>query len=136
MKPCQFFDRTVEPWLRTVLDVLWVDNEDGVAHIIDWKTGQRMDVDSLQLPISAAVVFAHYPKVDSILCEYVWLAQDALKSETITRVSLREKWAAIAPILTHMIRSIRERSWPATPSGLCVKHCPVTTCEFYGKGNR
>src|SRR5262245_2263675 len=43
MKPCDFFDRTVEPWLRVVLDFMTVEQD--YAHIIDWKTGKNMDVD-------------------------------------------------------------------------------------------
>lgn len=134
LKPCEFFDRHVEPWLRVVLDVLKIDED--MAFILDWKTGRRMDIDSLQLPISAAVVFAHYPNVEIIKTQYVWLAQDASKEETIERADLRKHWAQIAPQVERMVNSIRDRSWPAQPSGLCVKHCPVTTCEYYGKGNR
>lgn len=134
MKPCEFFDRRVEPWLRAVLDVL--ETDDDYARIIDWKTGQRMDVDSNQLAISAALVFVYFPKVQLIKAEYVWMAQDAIKSEMIERAELREKWATIAPQVSRMMASLRDHYWPAQPTGLCVRHCPVTTCEFHGKGSR
>jgi hypothetical protein len=134
MQPCEFFDRTRPPWLRVVLDVLKIKGD--FAHVIDWKTGQNMEVDSNQLAISAAVVFAHYPAVQAIQCEYVWLAHDARKNDRIERADLRNKWAMIAPQVARIYTSIRDRSWPPQKSGLCKRYCPVTTCEFHGKGNR
>lgn len=136
MKVCDFFDKKVDPWLRVVLDVMLLDRENEAAHIIDWKTGKNMDVDSLQLPIAAAVVFVHHPEVQVIQCDYVWMAQDAIKTENIERADLRKHWAEIAPMVANMIKAQRDRHYPATPSGLCVKYCPVTTCEFHGRGNR
>lgn len=142
LQPCGYFDRVRDPWYRGVADVLKIGTRSGVgiARLIDWKTGKRKD-ESEQLALLAECVFAHYPAVQKILCQFVWL-QDEKPTDTyrddditVTRGNLQDFWLMMYPRIKSMQRAAEKTDYPPKPSGLCKKHCVVTTCEYYGRGS-
>jgi len=139
-EPCEYFDKVKPVWFRTVIDVLKVRPSAGVARIIDWKTGKVPD-DALkeaeamqQLALSASVVFAMYPQVHTILAQLAYLAEDVKNEETITRDDLKVLWRQVNPILDDMRSAFETMEYPPKRSGLCRRHCGVTSCAFHGKG--
>jgi len=144
MQPCEFFDKRHHVWFRTVADVLKVSNE--VARVIDWKTGKSKtyldqstntwQTDSEQLDLAAAVVFAHYPSVDTIRLDYVWLAEDFSTTNVIARQDLPQMWQRMLPRLNKLKQAHATGVYQPSPSGLCIKHCPVRSCQYHGIGNR
>jgi hypothetical protein len=132
IEPCEYFDRRVDPWFRTVLDVMRIDGP--CARIIDWKTGRNVNPDSDQLKLAATVVFAHYPQVQRAQCQFVWLQEDSITEKIFWRKDLIPFWVQTVPRVERMRIAVRDGDFPCRPSGLCKRHCGVKTCEHWGKG--
>jgi hypothetical protein len=54
----------------------------------------------------------------------------------MTREDLRLFIPQLYDVASGLQRAVRANVWPPRPSGLCKKHCGVTSCEYWGKGNR
>jgi len=131
LQPTEYFSPRV--WYRGICDALRVDGPVAVA--VDWKTGQ-IKVDSTQLMLMAACIFAYHPEVQKILTRFVWLQEDCATDELYTRQSVANDWAGILPRVQAYEEQVRSGSFPPKPGGLCVRHCIVSSCQFHGKGNR
>lgn len=130
-RPVSFFDNAA--WFRGVVDALAIATT--VAYAFDWKTG-AIKPDYEQLALSAALLFAHHPKLVQIGTSFVWLGHDDETSATYLRDDMTKTWAAVMPEVNVMTEAYRTTTYPPRPSGLCVKYCPVTSCPHYGKGTR
>lgn len=130
-KPCDFKDWN-NAWVRAVTDVLVVDGEK--ATMGDWKFGKPRDGDD-QLMLTAAVTFAHFPRVNTIDGIYVYL-EHKMCSPTYTyrREDMPDVWQSFTLRYSAILKAIENTQWPARPSGLCG-YCPVTSCE-YNRGNK
>lgn len=94
-----------------------------------------MKHDSVQLVLSAACVFAHYPKVEKIGCTFVWLQDDEMSTDHYTRQDVADALAnGILDRIKEMERAALNSIYPKRPSGLCRQYCPVEVCEYYKKG--
>lgn len=120
-------------WLRVIGDVVRVNSRAALA--LDWKTGAKKP-DSVQLALAAQALFAHFPDLEIIQSKFVWLAEDDETSELYTRARLADMWPSIAERVERMRQAWELKIYQPTPSGLCVRYCPVTTCQFHGKGSR
>lgn len=144
-KPCEFFDRVKPVWLRTVLDVLKVRPDRGVGRIIDWKTGKfpntpdKQAKAEQQLDLFAAVAFYHYPEVDMIMGElvYVDVTNDQNKAEkSYSRGDLPRLWQTLLPRVEQLRHALDANEFPPNPGGLCKNYCPVSNCPHHGVGSR
>jgi hypothetical protein len=129
--PCKYFDKQKAPYLRSVADVLRVDGS--WAHIIDWKTG-KVKPETDQLLLVGLCVMAHYPRVLTITGELVWLAANTKTTLDCTVDDLVEFWGGnMSPRVEKLIQARRTNNFPKKPSGLCRRHCMVTSCEHCGQ---
>lgn len=118
------------PWLRVVIDLLKVNGRYAIA--ADWKTG-KIKVDSVQLMLNAAVIFAHYPDVFFVETHYVWLMEDATTRERYTRDDVATQWLSVLPRVQAYQERLMKNDFPPLPGKLCRSYCPVKTCEHNGK---
>lgn len=128
-KPTQWFAPNV--WFRAIGDAVRIDEI--VALILDWKTGKVIN-DPIQLMLTAQAIFAHFPDVQKVRSEYVWLQDGCTTHEIFDRSTIHTLWPPIFERVTRLEQSTETNNFPPKPSGLCKRHCPVKTCEFYGKG--
>lgn len=127
LKPCEYFSKAA--WLRGVLDVVFVKGE--TAFIFDWKTGRRKhDMD--QLALFAAIGRQVYPAVERFKTAYIWLKEKKLDQEVFTRDQLSDVWSRFLRRAQKIDDAQASGEYPPKPSGLCRRHCPVTTCEYHG----
>lgn len=129
--PCEFFGAQV--WCRGIIDVLTL--LDDVAWVDDHKTGKRKK-DKQQLIIFALLVFHHHPEINTVHTAFHWVATDEKDNESFHRDQIAELWATLIPKLERYMAAFHSGIFPPRPSGLCKKHCPVQTCEYYGGGRR
>ena len=134
LNPTGFWDENA--WARAKVDLLKIGN--GKAINLDWKTGKRKP-DSLQLRMSTALVFIQYPEVDTITTIFYWFQEPS--KPTIAKFSRHEDTPEhlldpFVDTIADMAWSEKNQTWPAKPSGLCKRHCPVRTCPHYGIGKR
>jgi len=142
-EPCAYFSKTKPVWFRTVLDV--VKQRDGVARIVDWKTGRvpenplkRAEAEQ-QLWLSATVMFAHFSKLQLVRTHLVYLQEDTpghTAHRDVIRSDLPALWQEVTPTLARMQHALDKSEFPPNPSGLCKRHCAVASCPYYGKGSR
>jgi hypothetical protein len=125
---CEYFDDGV--WFRGVGDVikLW----DEVALTVDWKTGKILE-DSVQLALTAACIFAAYPHVQAVRSEFVWLKEDATTREDFRREDMPGLWRGLWPRIEALENAHKHTDYPAVHGRLCKKHCPVSSCPYFGK---
>jgi hypothetical protein len=126
--PTQWFAKNA--WFRAVVDLLRVDGP--VARAVDWKTG-NMKHDSRQLMLSTVAIFAHHPRVERVLTEFVWLGDGITTQETFDRNSIRNELPPVLEGVKEMMHASATLNYPPKPGKLCAKWCPVTSCPFHGK---
>lgn len=126
--PCTFFDN--KAWYRAVGDVIKVTGP--VALIADWKTGKIIE-DSMQLALSAACVFAHYPSIQKVRSEFIWLKDDASSRADFGRDDMPRMWKGLWPRIEALKHAHETGEYPAKPGYLCRNWCPVVKCKHHGE---
>ena len=126
--PCSWFSD--EAWFRGIGDVIKIVGP--VALIADWKTGKIIE-DSAQLALMAACVFAHYPEVVKVRSEFIWLKEDATTRQDFHRNNMPAFWATMLPRVKILQEASEKQIYPAKPSHLCRKWCPVSSCPHHGE---
>lgn len=140
LSPCDYFSRTVKPWLRAVADVLVINGDHALS--VDWKTGKEPDEryellpKNFQLRLTGLLIFLHFPQVRNITSKYIYLYEGSSTSFEMPKEDLRLFIPQAYDILGGIQKAERANIWPPRPSGLCLRHCAVTGCEYHGKGNR
>ena len=136
LSPCPYFAPVV--WYRGIADVVRIWGEVGLA--IDWKTGKPKK-GSVQLGLMALCLFQHFPKLQVVRTEFVWLNEDPKSADATTQVLFRR--ADMQKFMTDLLPRVKQleyahqtMTFPPRPGGLCVRYCQVTSCPFFGKGNR
>jgi len=132
LRPCAFLGPDV--WMRGIIDVLTLD--DGTGWVDDHKTGKNRKKDMQQLIIFALLAFYHHPELNVVHCAFHWLQLGAVDRETFYRHQIPALWDTLIPKLQKYKRAFDLGVFQAKPSGLCKKHCAVTTCEYVGTGRR
>jgi hypothetical protein len=120
------------PWYRGVADVLKFSPSGIAALAIDWKTGKLTD-DQPQLALLAACIFAHFPKVEKVRTEFVWLAVDAKTRRDFRRQDMAAFWRSIFPRIETIKNAHQTSDYPPKPGYLCRSYCPVTSCPHCGE---
>lgn len=130
LRPTKWMAKDV--WVRGIIDIGVVGSER--AYLLDWKTGKRKP-DSDQLMLFAALAFAMYPWIDSVVTGFIWLKEDKFDKQLFTRDQLPKIWSEFLPRLSRVARAYDEGKWTPKPSGLCRNWCPVGKkhCEFCGE---
>jgi hypothetical protein len=125
--PCEFFDKYV--WLRTVLDLLIVNNDE--AYLVDYKTGKNARYhDTRQLDLMAAAAFVHYPKLKVIRSGLAYVVSDEFIKKTHKVEQLDDYIGVFDEQLYNLNNAYTSGQWSAKPSGLCG-WCPVASCEHH-----
>jgi hypothetical protein len=129
LKPCEWDDPNC--YHRGILDVMYVDPMDTLARIFDWKNG-KVNEYSEQLKANSICVMAHYPHVQTVHTEYVWMKFGKTTPAKNFRDFTEKTWNKFKIRVDRMEEAVANNHWPKKPSGLCKKHCPVVTCEHNG----
>lgn len=128
--PCEWFSRSA--WFRAIADVLKISSDGQVALACDWKTGKILE-DGVQLALMAAVVLVHYPAIQHIRTEFIWLAHDCTSREDFSREDLPLIWRNVWPRIEQLEHAHSTTSYPAKPGRLCRRWCPVRECPHHGE---
>ncbi len=128
-QPCEWDDP--DCYHRGILDVMYVDPNSPNAAIIDWKTG-KVNLYSEQLKSNSICVMSHYPHINTVHTEYVWLKFDKTTPAKNFRDFSSKVWDKFVTRVDRLEAAYRNNDWPKRPSGLCKKHCSVVKCEFNG----
>lgn len=130
-QPCTFFDKNT--WFRAVADAVKITGP--VALNWDWKTGKPKD-DPLQILTAAAAIMIHYPQVQAVRNELIWLEHGLRTRVDLKRSQMPELWASILPEVRTYEEAVRQQAFPPKQNGLCRNYCRVSTCQFHPDTNR
>lgn len=125
-------------WFRGIADVIKIipiTPKVDVAIAWDYKTGKIVE-DAVQLALMAQCIFAHHPKVQRIRTVFAWTQFDANTIETFSRADMQDLWSNVLPRVEELKYAVESGEFPPNPSGLCRSWCPVTSCDYHGKGRR
>lgn len=126
--PCTYFDK--QAWYRGIGDVVKLNGEVGL--VIDWKTGKIVE-DSVQLMLMAQCLFSHYPELQAVRAEFVWLKEDATTKQIFKRADMPAHWAGLMPRVAQLEAAAKNNDYPAKPGYLCKRWCSVTKCPHHGE---
>lgn len=124
--PCEWDAPDV--WARGIIDLLLVDGT--TARAYDWKTGKKKADDS-QLKLFSVMAMAHYPEVNVVKTNYVWLKTGEMTPATYRREEFHPIWQSFLPRLRRLELAYEQDKWEPRPSGLCNGWCPCTDCEHW-----
>lgn len=117
-------------WCRGIVDLLLIQKDKAIA--IDYKTGRRK-VDSKQLQLMAALVFANFSDIEEVFTGFVWLKENGkLDRGLFNRRDKIGLWEYFKPTVDKMQYSFAHNLWPAHRNGLCKSWCPVVSCHYNG----
>lgn len=127
MQPTGWFDKDV--WVRAIIDLAIINNTKAV--IMDWKTG-KVDEDFTQQRAAAAILLQHHPEIKEMTLMYYFTAHKKLLHEPLTREDVKHVWARLLPRVKKYQHAHAHAEFPPRPSGLCRRHCPITSCPHHG----
>ena len=128
--PTTWFSKDV--WVRGITDFTITKGDK--VFIGDWKTGKPTP-NSAQLMLTAAMTMHQKPYVNTVINAFVWLKTGSISHEVFTREDIPKIWQEFIPRVNRLESAMAESKWPARPSGLCRKWCPVgkKLCEHCGE---
>lgn len=127
-KPTGFFSHDV--WFRTVVDFCAVLGS--TAAVVDYKTG-KPGSDMTQLQLMSATVMHYDQRIDRVRARLLFMNHDKAEGAEFRRADIPAIWSEILPRVRRMQD---DDDFIAKPSGLCIRHCSVTSCKFHGRGSR
>lgn len=130
LTPCAWFAPHV--WVRAVVDAAFIKGTR--ALLVDWKTGRMKDDDD-QLALSAGVMFAQMPELETVDSAFCWLQEkpaNAYVRTVFTRGNLPEIWDRFLRRVEAYQEAHRQSNFPPQPGPFCRKFCPVKQCPYHG----
>jgi hypothetical protein len=78
-------------------------------------------------------MFAHYPSLQMVRSEFIWLKDDASSRADFSRADMPGMWKNLWPRIEALKHAHETNEYPAKPGYLCRKWCPVNKCPHYGE---
>jgi len=129
--PCGFFDKNV--WWRGIADLVIINEEKGLAHLVDYKTSKNAKyADPKQLDLLAGAVFTHFPKINIIKSALLFVVSGEIVKKKHEFMFRSSYMAIMQPQLDRLEAAIKNNVWNPNSSPLCG-YCPVTDCQHYRK---
>ena len=130
LQPVPFMSK--DAWARGIFDVAILQQKGGI--VLDYKTGKPKP-DHDQLKLFAAAAFAHWPFMENVKTGYLWLAYNRTERSDFNQSEAPLIWQEFLPRVNRLDKSLAGGDFPARPSGLCAKWCPVPNklCEYSGR---
>ena len=132
LEPCDFFDDRV--WFRGVADLIVLDHEAGEARCIDYKTGKSAKyADAGQLELMALCLFKHFPTIKKVKSGLLFVVCNAFVKDKHSADQQEVLWEGWIQRHNRLKIAMQNDVWNPKPSGLCKKHCIVTSCSHNGR---
>ena len=131
LEPCGFHDKDV--WCRGIADLLVVNEDAGTARVIDYKTSKSAKyADTAQLELMALMVFKHFPKVRRVKAGLLFVVANDFKTAQYLADNEKQYWRTWMQDVHRLETAHKTGVWNPTKTGLCRRHCVVTTCSHNG----
>lgn len=124
-------------WYRGFLDWSKIDEENGSAEVVDWKTGRVKP--SKQNQLYAWIIFTAYPKIKKVKSTFHWINKGDQLPQWFERKDMVDMFRPFQEILDHINYCYEHDTWLAIPGelqkttgrGANCRFCPITKeyCE-------
>ena len=118
-----------DAWWHGIVDLLIVNEAEGIAHMVDYKTSKNAKyADTKQLDYMAVAVFAKFPKIKVIKSALLFVVSNEFvqKKHVAENVQLYMNSATFD--LNRLKSAFKSGVWNPVTGPLC-KFCPVESCE-------
>jgi hypothetical protein len=118
-----------DAWWHGIVDLLIVNEDDGIAHMVDYKTSKNARyADTKQLDYMAVAVFAKFPKIKVIKSALLFVVSNEFvqKKHVVENMQLYMNSATFD--LNRLRGAFKSGVWNPISGPLC-KFCPVHSCE-------
>jgi RecB family exonuclease len=110
-----------------------LDEEKGEARVVDYKTGKSTKyADTGQLELMALAVFKHFNTIKKVKAGLLFVIAKELVKENYHVDNQEKMWVKWLKDHDRLKASYANDVWNPRPSGLCRKHCVVTSCPHNG----
>lgn len=131
LTPCGFTDP--EAWCRGIADLLIVNNDKRVARVVDYKTGKSAKyADPAQLELMALMVFKHFPDIRVVKGGLLFVVANDFRRASYEVENEKTYWRTWMQDVGRLEQAYKTGVWNPNPSGLCRRHCAVTSCPHNG----
>lgn len=119
---------------RGIVDLVIVNEEDGIAHLVDYKTGKSAKyADTKQLGLLSAAIFLKWPNIKVIKGMLLFVVSKEMVTEKFTyedrfQIFHKLKW----PLAQRSV-AYETGVFNPKPNGLCNKWCMATRCLHNGR---
>ena len=120
-------------WVRGIADLLIIDEEDGIAWCIDYKTGSDRYPDTNQLDLMSLMVFKHFPEIHEVRSALLFVVKNSMTKHVVKREQEDALWWKYRERVARIAECMDTDVWRPKQSGLCKKYCAVLTCEYNGR---
>lgn len=129
--PCGFKDPNA--WCRGIADLLIVNNDKRVARVVDYKTGKSAKyADPAQLELMALMVFKHFPNIRVVKGGLLFVVANDFRRASYEIENEKTYWRTWMQDVGRLEQAYKTGVWNPNPSGLCRRHCAVTSCPHNG----
>ena len=129
LQPCAF--DAPDFWWHGIIDLLVIDEDTGIAHMIDYKTGKNARyADTKQLDYMAVAVFSHFPKITMIKSALLFVVSGEFIKKKHVATEKQAYIASALPDLQRLESAMDSGVWNPISGPLC-RFCPVTVCEHH-----
>ena len=127
LQPTGWFDKDV--WARCIVDYAAING--ARALLVDWKTG-KISSDFTQQQVAGAIFFRHFPQVKELDLMYYWTKDKKPTTDTLHVDDVKHVWSSVMKRVRKYTHAHLQHDFPPRPSGLCKRHCPITSCPHHG----
>jgi hypothetical protein len=119
-------------WFQGIAD-LCIVSDAPTAYCLDYKTGDVKYADTDQLELMAMLMFSHFPHVQKVKGRLLFVLSQQPRDRVVTREENDKLWQKWRERDARRVAAIEAKNFPPKESGLCKKHCIVTSCEHNGR---
>jgi CRISPR/Cas system-associated exonuclease Cas4 (RecB family) len=130
LTPCDFKDDNV--WVRGIVDLLIVDDDNLTAWLVDYKTGSNKYPDIGQLELMSLLVFANFPHIRQVNSALLFVVKESMVKHKMSVDEAPAAWQRYRERIAKLAACHSNNVWNPTQTPLCG-WCPVKTCEFNPK---
>jgi len=121
-------------WFRSIADCGKINMPKQVACAIDWKSGKSHNQkDDLQLTLIGLVMLIHYPEIEAVKTDYVWLNEEHQTTKIVYRKEAADLWSKILPRIEAFEAATHPEDYKAKYNSFCKSWCPVKSCQYHGQ---
>lgn len=130
--PAGFADK--DTWIRGKFDLV-IRSSATHAFLADYKTGSSRYADTNQLLLGGLLLMANFPEIQKVSGGLIFFKEGKLIKSKLAQKHYALSWKLFEEKTQRIEAAIANDNFPAKPSGLCRKFCPVLSCEHNGRSS-